>query len=122
MNKKYSDGNYLINNKFNIFSYDLNPNSINNKLIYTTPLFPFSKTRYINNSLVFVDNSIDSYKFNIYYSFVYDNNIYKIYDSYGNYEEALFDHDDEDASACIKNLVSKLFGDKEEWKENIIYL
>ena len=55
MDKKYSSGNYLINNKFGVFSYELNPNTTNNRLIYKTSLFPFSKTRYINNSIVFVN-------------------------------------------------------------------
>ncbi|MBQ9900025.1 MAG: RHS repeat-associated core domain-containing protein [Acholeplasmatales bacterium] len=93
MDKKYSSGNYLINNKFGVFSYELNPSTTNNRLIYKTSLFPFSKTRYINNSIVFVNYSIDSYKFNIYYSFTLNNNIYKIYDCYGDYEDAQFNHE-----------------------------
>ena len=90
MNKKYDDGTYYIDSNFDVFSYLLNTYYTNNNLIYTLDLFPYVKMNFLNSFFVFNDNLINSYKLNFYYSFQYSNNIYKIYDCYNDYEDAIY--------------------------------
>ena len=90
MNKKYDDGTYYIDSNFDVFSYLLNTNYTNNNLTYTLDLFPYVKMNFLNSFFVFNDNLINSYKLNFYYSFQYSNNIYKIYDCYNDYEDAIY--------------------------------
>ena len=89
MDKKYSSGNHNLSSNYDLFSYTLNTNETNNKLIYSTKLFPYSNFRYLDFSLVFENTTLNSYKFNIYYSFVLSNGVYKIYDANSDYEEAI---------------------------------
>ena len=90
MNKIYNDGNYIISNSISLFKYDVNVNYTNNLLSYSCELLPYTKSQFINFSISFQNNIINSYKMNIYHLITYSYPKYIIYDYNGDYEELEF--------------------------------
>ncbi|MBR3618072.1 MAG: hypothetical protein IKN46_05280, partial [Acholeplasmatales bacterium] len=102
MNKKYSYGNEFITDSFSLCNYEFNLNNTNNRLNYSFQLFPYSNSLFKTN-IIFENLIINNYKYDFYYSFVYSNYKYIIYNCKNDYEELELSYEDEDYDVYESN-------------------